>query len=186
MPWGERVAKVNKKVFVFLGRDMDTHFGLAVKLPTSKKAALALPFTEPTGYGLGKSGWVSARLEPGAPVSFEQLRDWVIESYRAVAPKALAAQVLGPWRKLVRQESEVRAQRPWAKTAAEVSELKPRRDEAKRRETLSAGVGFCGDARRTAKASAANRRREEIAGCSPAGSACRSPDCGTALKSALL
>jgi hypothetical protein len=26
MPWGERVVKVNKRVFVFLGRDMDPHF----------------------------------------------------------------------------------------------------------------------------------------------------------------
>jgi predicted DNA-binding protein (MmcQ/YjbR family) len=95
LPWGERVAKVNKKVFAFLGRDMDAHLGLAVKLPTSKKGALALPFTEPTGYGLGKSGWVSVKLEPGAHVSFEQLRDWVIESYCAVAPKALAARVGG-------------------------------------------------------------------------------------------
>jgi len=95
MPWGERVAKVNKKVFVFLGRDMDPHFGFAVKLPTSKQAALALPFAEPTGYGLGKSGWVSVKLEPGARMSFGQLRDWVTESYRAVAPKTLAARLGG-------------------------------------------------------------------------------------------
>jgi predicted DNA-binding protein (MmcQ/YjbR family) len=95
LPWGERVAKVSKKVFVFLGRDMDTHFGLAVKLSSSHQAALALPFTEPTGYGLGKRGWISAKLEPGAQISFEQLRDWVIESYHAVAPKTLAARVAG-------------------------------------------------------------------------------------------
>ena len=95
MPWGERVAKVNKKVFVFLGRDMDPHFGFSVKLPTSKQAALALPFAEPTGYGLGKSGWVSVKLEPGAQISFGRLRDWVTESYRAVAPKTLAARLGG-------------------------------------------------------------------------------------------
>jgi predicted DNA-binding protein (MmcQ/YjbR family) len=118
LPWGERVAKVNKKVFVFLGRDMDTHFGLAVKLPTSKKAALALPFTEPTGYGLGKSGWVSARLEPGAPVSFEQLRDWVIESYCAVAPKALAA--------LVGADSSARAKSARKAVGKTKSATKPR------------------------------------------------------------
>ena len=93
MPWGERVVKVNKKVFVFLGRDMDPHFGFSLKLPTSKQAALALPLSEPTGYGLGKSGWVSVRLEAGAKVSFEQLRAWVLESYCAVAPKTLAARV---------------------------------------------------------------------------------------------
>jgi len=95
LPWGERVAKVNNKVFVFLGQDMDPHFGFSVKLPTSKYTALALPFTQPTGYNLGKSGWVSAKLEPGAKLSFEQARDWVLESYCAVAPKALAAQVRG-------------------------------------------------------------------------------------------
>ena len=91
LPWGERVVKVKKKVFVFLGRDMDAHFGLGVKLPSSKVSALALPFTAPTGYGLGKSGWVSAKFEPNAQPSFAQLRDWVKESYCAVAPKSLAA-----------------------------------------------------------------------------------------------
>ncbi len=95
LPWGERVVKVNKKVFVFLGRDMDPHFGMSVKLPTSAKSALRLPFTEPTGYGLGKSGWVSAKLDDKSQASYEMLRDWVRESYCAVAPKALSEQVSG-------------------------------------------------------------------------------------------
>src|SRR6187431_3074768 len=94
MPWGERVVKVNNKVFVFLGHDKDTeHFGLSVKLPTSKHSALRLPFSSPTGYGLGKSGWVSAKLDDRSQASFEMLRDWVKESYCAIAPKALAEQV---------------------------------------------------------------------------------------------
>jgi predicted DNA-binding protein (MmcQ/YjbR family) len=96
LPWGERVVKVNKKVFVFLGRDMDTeHFGLGVKLPTSAKSALRMPFTAPTGYGLGKSGWVSAKLDDQSQASFEMLRDWVRESYCAVAPKGLAERITG-------------------------------------------------------------------------------------------
>jgi predicted DNA-binding protein (MmcQ/YjbR family) len=94
MPWGERVVKVKNKVFVFLGRDMDTeHFGLSVKLPSSNKSALRLPFSSPTGYGLGKSGWVSAKLDDHSQASFEMLRGWVKESYCAVAPKGLAEQV---------------------------------------------------------------------------------------------
>src|SRR6478609_12144845 len=93
MPWGERALKVKNKVFVFLGRDMDTEFGFSVKLPTSHKSALRLPFTSPTGYGLGKSGWVSAKLDDRSQASFEMLRDWVKESYCAVAPKGLAEQV---------------------------------------------------------------------------------------------
>jgi predicted DNA-binding protein (MmcQ/YjbR family) len=93
MPWGERALKVKNKVFVFLGRDMDADFGLSVKLPNSHKSALRLPFTSPTGYGLGKSGWVSAKLDDRSQASFEMLRDWVKESYCAVAPKGLAEQV---------------------------------------------------------------------------------------------
>jgi predicted DNA-binding protein (MmcQ/YjbR family) len=92
-PWGERVAKVNNKLFVFLGRDMDPQFSLSVKLPISGKSALRMPFTEPTGYGLGKSGWVSAKLDDKSQASFEMLRDWVRESYCAVAPKGLADQI---------------------------------------------------------------------------------------------
>ena len=94
MPWGDRVVKVQNKVFVFLGHDAETeHFGLSVKLPKSGKSALRLPFSSPTGYGLGKSGWVSAKLNDKSQASFEMLRDWVKESYCAIAPKALAEQV---------------------------------------------------------------------------------------------
>ena len=56
-------------------------------------SALRLPFTSPTGYGLGKSGWVSAKLDDKSQASFEMLRDWVKESYCAIAPKGLAEQV---------------------------------------------------------------------------------------------
>ena len=54
---------------------------------------LALPFTEPTGYGLGKSGWVSftCRAKDVPPMSM--LREWIEESYRAVAPKTLGRQL---------------------------------------------------------------------------------------------
>ena len=88
-PWGERVAKVGKKVFVFFGRSTpdEPRLTLAVKLPESGLQALDLSFTEPTGYGLGKSGWVSASFTPGDRPKMDLLRAWVLESYRAVAPK---------------------------------------------------------------------------------------------------
>jgi predicted DNA-binding protein (MmcQ/YjbR family) len=95
-PWGERVVKVNKKVFAFLGRDMDPHFGFGVKLKASHAAALREPFASPMGYGLGKSGWVSAKFEPDAKPSVEQLKAWVLESYCAVAPKTLAKRIPAP------------------------------------------------------------------------------------------
>ena len=87
-PWGERVVKVKDKVFVFLGRD-EEDVGVTVKLPSSGLLALSLPFASPTGYGLGKSGWVTARFGPKAKPPLELLEKWIDESYRAVAPKEL-------------------------------------------------------------------------------------------------
>ena len=86
-PWGERVVKVRKKVFVFLGRKDD--LGMSVKLPHSGHSAVLLPFAEPTGYGLGKAGWVSAHFEGRDAVPVPLLLQWLDESYRAVAPKKL-------------------------------------------------------------------------------------------------
>ena len=89
-PWGERVVKVRGKVFVFMGR-LDGGLGLSVKLPGSASVALALPFASPTAYGLGKSGWVTARFAPRERPPLELLMRWIDESYRAVAPKRLVA-----------------------------------------------------------------------------------------------
>ena len=88
-PWGERAIKVKDKVFVFLSADADS-LGLSTKLPQSHAVALLLPFAEPTGYGLGKAGWVSARFAPEDKVPVEVLCAWIDESYRAIAPKKLA------------------------------------------------------------------------------------------------
>ncbi|MFF4349319.1 MmcQ/YjbR family DNA-binding protein [Streptomyces sp. NPDC001530] len=95
-PWGETVAKVNKKVFVFLGVD-DGRYPLGVTLKLKDEAAhahaLASPGAEPAGYGLGSSGWVRIPLEErGAPAA-ELLCDWVEESYRVIAPKKLIAEL---------------------------------------------------------------------------------------------
>jgi predicted DNA-binding protein (MmcQ/YjbR family) len=89
-PWeGDRVAKVRKKIFAFLAGDDDGHVGL--KLPASSGFALTLPCARPTPYGLGRHGWVTLRLgDPSLP-DIDLLRDWVEESYRAVAPKTLSA-----------------------------------------------------------------------------------------------
>lgn len=91
-PWGDRVLKVKGKVFLFLGA-RDGGLGLSVKLPHSNAAALMLPFASPTGYGLGKSGWVSAQFPKRVKPPMEMLRQWIDESYRAIAPKKLVAQL---------------------------------------------------------------------------------------------
>jgi predicted DNA-binding protein (MmcQ/YjbR family) len=87
-PWGDRTVKVRGKIFVFLGQG-DASLNLTVKLPKSAEAALGLPFTSPTRYRLGRSGWVSARFPEGREVPLDMFRDWIDESYRAVAPAAL-------------------------------------------------------------------------------------------------
>lgn len=92
-PWGERVIKVGKKVFVFLGMADGAELGLSVKLPESGPMALLMPFAEPTGYGLGKSGWVSAHFAASEAPPLGMLREWIEESYRAVAPKSMAAKL---------------------------------------------------------------------------------------------
>lgn len=89
-PWGERVIKVRKKVFVFFGSD-EARFSCGFKLPHSSFVALELPFTEPTHYGMGKHGWVTARFGPKDAVPFELLGTWMDESYRAIAPKRVVA-----------------------------------------------------------------------------------------------
>ena len=88
-PWGDTVAKVGKKVFVFLGADEPDDGGcwLGVKLPQSKEDALGLPFTRPMGYGLDRGGWVGIQAPPDMPL--EVLTAWVEESYRAVAGRTL-------------------------------------------------------------------------------------------------
>jgi predicted DNA-binding protein (MmcQ/YjbR family) len=90
-PWDERVVKVGKKIFLFLTKedDLDERLHVGVKLPESAEEALTFDFTEPTGYGLGRAGWVSARFAPGDRPPVDILCDWADESYRAIAPKTL-------------------------------------------------------------------------------------------------
>lgn len=94
-PWGHRAVKVKGKTFVFLAL-AEEGLSLSAKLPLSGVAALALPFASPTGYGLGKSGWVTARFAPGDEVPLDLLHEWLDESYRAIAPKKLAARLPAP------------------------------------------------------------------------------------------
>jgi predicted DNA-binding protein (MmcQ/YjbR family) len=90
-PWEHSVAKVGKKVFVFLpGPDDPLEVANAtVKLPESGGAALSSDACHPAGYGMGRSGWVSIDLLSPAVPPLGVLQDWIEESYRAIAPKRL-------------------------------------------------------------------------------------------------
>lgn len=115
-PWpGHEDVAVNDKTFTYLSVSDEGALKISCKLPTSNAIALSLPFATPTGYGLGKSGWVSAGFAKGAAIPLEMLRDWMDESYRAQAPKKRVAELDG----------KVKAK------AAEPSPIKPRKGRAK-------------------------------------------------------
>jgi predicted DNA-binding protein (MmcQ/YjbR family) len=94
-PWGDRLIKVRNKVFVFMYAG-DNGFWITVKLPASHPAALMEPFAAPAGYGLGRAGWVTCSFSPEEDPPIGVLREWVDESFRAVAPKALSKTVAMP------------------------------------------------------------------------------------------
>lgn len=94
-PWGERVAKVGAKVFVFFGRSTpgEPRLVMCVKLPKSGLSALDRDFCVPANYGMGKHGWVLASFDSPRALPMDLLRGWIDESYRAIAPKRLVAQL---------------------------------------------------------------------------------------------
>ena len=95
-PWpGHLDLAVKDKTFAYLSAPGEP-FKISCKLPLSSLAALSLGFTEPTAYGLGKSGWVTATdLPEDEPPPIELFKSWIDESYRAQAPKKLVASLSG-------------------------------------------------------------------------------------------
>lgn len=89
-PWGERAIKVRGKAFLFL-RAEGRRVSFSVKLPQSAAEALELPNTQPTSYGLGKHGWVTAEVDGSRDAPVATFEAWLDESYRAVAPKRLVS-----------------------------------------------------------------------------------------------
>jgi predicted DNA-binding protein (MmcQ/YjbR family) len=91
-PWpGHLDLAVKDKTFAYLSV-AGQPASISCKLPRSAALALALPGVTPTGYGLGKSGWVTADLA-AHPLPRELLEAWIDESYRAQAPKRLVAEL---------------------------------------------------------------------------------------------
>ena len=101
-PWPEHDdLAVKDKTFAFMSVP-GVPLSMSVKLPVSREAALKFPFAQPTGYGLGKSGWVSMNFAEHELPSVDTFKRWILESYRAVAPKKLIAELEArqPWTRL--------------------------------------------------------------------------------------
>src|SRR5215211_6678387 len=94
-PWGQTVIKVKRKVFLFVNGAIALEEGvsLSVKLPQSGADVLQLPLAEPMGYGMGKHGWVTLLTMRDDQLPLPLLETWIDESYRAVAPKRLLAEL---------------------------------------------------------------------------------------------
>jgi predicted DNA-binding protein (MmcQ/YjbR family) len=91
---GEPTFRVRGKNFVFTDPEAS---GLSVKLPKEEAEAVVATdeLASPTGYGLGRHGWVSVVVGEAADEErWQQIEEWVRTSYTLVAPKALARQVL--------------------------------------------------------------------------------------------
>jgi len=86
-------VKVGKKIFVFFGIPEKGRLMVGVKLPEAGEFALTQSFAEPTGYGMGKAGWVSCIFTTGDDPPVGLLEDWIDESYRTIAPKKLVKQL---------------------------------------------------------------------------------------------
>jgi predicted DNA-binding protein (MmcQ/YjbR family) len=91
---GEPTFRVRGKNFVFTDHEAT---GLSVKLPKEEAAAVVAsdPDAEPTGYGMGRHGWVSIKIPDGVTGErWDEVVEMVRTSYTLVAPKTLARRVL--------------------------------------------------------------------------------------------
>jgi hypothetical protein len=108
-PWpGHDDLAVRGKTFAYLSAE-GKPISLSFKLPYTGEEALRLPFAKPTPYGLGRSGWVNLQPSTDEMPSLGQLKLWLDESYRAQAPKKLAAQAAGKVEPAARTRREPKA-----------------------------------------------------------------------------
>jgi len=93
--WGdEPTFRVNGKNFIFSDQAAEH---LSVKLSKDEAAAVVAtdPRAEPSGYGLGRHGWISVTLDGKVDNEYwTQVEEWVRTSYTLVAPRKLAKLVL--------------------------------------------------------------------------------------------
>ena len=89
--WGdEPTFRVRGKNFLFSDRD-GTQLSFKLSRDEAEAVVATDPAAEPTGYGLGRHGWVSVDVgaAPGEE-RWQEVEEWVHTSYVLIAPKTLA------------------------------------------------------------------------------------------------
>ncbi|HEX6500458.1 MAG TPA: MmcQ/YjbR family DNA-binding protein [Micromonosporaceae bacterium] len=87
---GEPTFRVRGKVFLFAS---PSGTSIYVKLPHPEAEALVAgdDAVTPMRYGLGRHGWIQARLPTDADAErWQEIAEWIRTSYTLVAPKKLA------------------------------------------------------------------------------------------------
>lgn len=91
---GEPTFRVRNKNFVFANQAATS---LSFKLDKEEAQAVVAsdPNASPTGYGLGRHGWISVTIRQRCSAAkWQEVTEWVRTSYTLVAPKKLANIVL--------------------------------------------------------------------------------------------
>lgn len=98
VPWGpKRVFRVRTRTFAIFGDKDEPRNALTIllKLPVSFEMAQELDFVRPsTGWYL-QHKWAFAHFGPKDDIlaELDTLKGWLLQSYRAMAPKTLAKMV---------------------------------------------------------------------------------------------
>lgn len=91
---GEPTFRVRGKNFVFASKD-SSGFSLKVDKDEAEAVIASDPDVDPTGYGLGRHGWISVTLPDRAGEDrWDVVREWIRTSYTLVAPRKLARIVM--------------------------------------------------------------------------------------------
>jgi len=91
---GEPTFRVNGKNFIFANPEATT---ISVKLDKGEAEAVVATddLVTPTGYGLGRHGWVTVAVGKATSAKrWREIEDWIRTSYTLVAPRRLARQVI--------------------------------------------------------------------------------------------
>jgi predicted DNA-binding protein (MmcQ/YjbR family) len=91
-PWGSVHCKVAEKIFVGWGRHESGEMGIGFKTDKSLQAMLVAsdPRFSIAKY-VGKHGWVDMKI--GKRPNWDEIEQFIVDSYRRIAPKKLVKQL---------------------------------------------------------------------------------------------